>query len=54
MGKLDRQSFARGALLGAFIGDAAGATLEFLGRIPTGDEVDNAMAMVGGGVWGTR
>ena len=53
MGKLDRQSFARGALLGAFIGDAAGATLEFLGRIPTGDEVDNAMAMVGGGVWGT-
>jgi ADP-ribosylglycohydrolase len=25
---------ARGALLGAFVGDASGATLEFLGRKP--------------------
>jgi len=44
---------ARGAIFGALIGDAAGATLEFLGRKPTQDEVQEAMKMVGGGVWKT-
>lgn len=42
---------ARGALMGAFAGDAAGAVLEFLGRSPTAAEVDGAMTMPGGGVW---
>ena len=44
---------ALGAVLGALAGDAAGATLEFLGRMPTPDEVNKAMSMVGGGVWNT-
>lgn len=44
---------ARGAILGAFIGDASGATLEFLGRKPARKEVQSAMKMTGGGVWRT-
>ena len=44
---------ALGAMLGALAGDAAGATLEFIGRRPTAAEVSNAMSMVGGGVWKT-
>lgn len=44
-------AFARGAVLGALIGDAAGATLEFLGRKPTTGEVEQALGMCGGGVW---
>jgi ADP-ribosylglycohydrolase len=44
---------ARGAMIGALAGDAAGATLEFLGRKPIAAEVENAMRMVGGGVWKT-
>ncbi len=40
---------AMGCLLGACIGDAAGATLEFLGRKPTLEEVDHALTMPGGG-----
>lgn len=40
-----------GCIMGALVGDAAGATLEFLGRIPTLAEVDRAMTMPGGGVW---
>ena len=43
----------RGSILGALVGDAAGATLEFLGREPGPAEVDSAMAMTGGGCWGT-
>ena len=43
---------ALGAVLGAFVGDGAGATLEFLGRQPTSDEVDHALMMPGGGCWG--
>ena len=39
----------RGCLLGALVGDAAGATLEFLGRNPDAVEVDRALEMVGGG-----
>ena len=46
------QAIAQGALLGALIGDAAGATLEFLGRAPTVAECERALCMVGGGVWG--
>lgn len=44
---------ALGAVLGALAGDAAGATLEFIGRLPTPAEVKQAMSMVGGGVWQT-
>lgn len=42
---------ALGCFLGALVGDAAGATLEFIGRQPTREEVDWAMGMPGGGVW---
>ncbi|MCP4699670.1 MAG: hypothetical protein GY862_22895 [Gammaproteobacteria bacterium] len=45
------KNHALGAVLGACIGDAAGATLEFLGRKPTAEEVKEALAMPGGGVW---
>lgn len=45
---LDR---ALGCVLGACVGDAAGATLEFLGRQPGHEEVAWAMTMPGGGVW---
>jgi ADP-ribosylglycohydrolase len=42
---------ALGAVLGALVGDAAGAVLEFFGRpIPEGD-VEHALTMPGGGVW---
>uniref|UniRef100_UPI004048DFFB ADP-ribosylglycohydrolase family protein n=1 Tax=Flavobacterium sp. TaxID=239 RepID=UPI004048DFFB len=46
-----RNNVARGAILGALIGDAAGGTLEFLGRTPTPHEVDKAMQLVGGGIF---
>lgn len=36
-------------MLGACVGDAAGAALEFLGRLPTTNEVEAALSMVGGG-----
>jgi ADP-ribosylglycohydrolase len=42
---------AFGCLLGACVGDAAGARLELIGRKPTFDEVQHAMTMPGGGVW---
>ena len=41
---------AQGALLGALIGDAVGATLEFLGGPPTPDEIEHALTLPGGGV----
>ncbi len=44
------QNAALGAFIGACVGDAAGATLEFIGRKPTDEEVDKAMTMPGGGV----
>lgn len=44
--------YASGAIFGALVGDAVGATLEFLGRQPTAEEVDQALLMVGGGVFG--
>lgn len=42
---------AQGCVLGALIGESAGATLEFLGRKPTEDELDRALAMTEGGVF---
>ena len=42
---------AHGAILGALVGDAAGAVLEFFGREITGADVTHALAMPGGGTW---
>ena len=42
---------AFGSLMGACIGDAAGAHLEFLGRKPSSEEVLRALALPGGGVF---
>ena len=46
------QSAAYGSIIGAFVGDAAGGVLEFLGRRPTRADVDKALGMPGGGVFG--
>jgi len=46
-----RQLRALGAVMGALVGDAAGGVLEFMGRAPTQQEVDEAMQMPGGGVF---
>jgi ADP-ribosyl-[dinitrogen reductase] hydrolase len=46
-----RQLRAVGAVMGALVGDAAGGVLEFMGRAPTAQEVDEAMRMPGGGVF---
>jgi ADP-ribosyl-[dinitrogen reductase] hydrolase len=48
----DLQDGAFGCLAGALVGDAAGATLEFIGRKPTPYEVTQALAMPGGGFLG--
>lgn len=40
-----------GSVFGALIGDAIGGVLEFMGRIPTKNEVQIAMDMPGGGVF---
>lgn len=42
---------ARGCVLGALIGDAVGAYLEFIGRAPTPQEIDKALSLPGGGCW---
>ncbi|MEN8215805.1 MAG: ADP-ribosylglycohydrolase family protein [Pseudomonadota bacterium] len=47
----DRYDAALGSFLGACVGDAAGAKLEFIGHKPSIDEVKQAMTMPGGGVW---
>ena len=52
MPEFDRADAALGCLLGACIGDAAGGTLEFLGRPPRADEVRRALTFPGGGVFG--
>lgn len=44
--------YALGAFLGACIGDAAGATLEFKRTVKSA-ELKNALSMKGGGVWET-
>lgn len=48
-----QRNAARGAVLGALAGDAAGAVLEFLYRKPTELEIELAMRMPGGGAWKT-
>ena len=50
---MSKRSTGRGAIIGAMAADAAGATLEFLGRKPDQVEVDVALNMVGGGCWNT-
>lgn len=50
---MTRQQVGRGCLLGALVGDAAGATLEFLDGKPDRDDVKRALGMVGGGTWHT-
>jgi len=47
----DTLAAAEGCIFGALIGDAAGATLEFIGHKPDESEVSQAMSMVGQGVW---
>lgn len=46
-----REDRAIGAVLGALVGDAAGAVLEFFGRPIQREDVDHAMTMPGGGTW---
>lgn len=43
---------ALGAILGALVGDAAGAPLEFMNPAPTTADAERALTMPGGGVWG--
>jgi len=46
-----REDAALGAVLGALVGDAAGAVLEFLGRPVEEADVAHAMTLPGGGTW---
>jgi ADP-ribosylglycohydrolase len=46
-----RSDAALGAVLGALVGDAAGAVLEFLERPVTPEDVAHALSMPGGGCW---
>lgn len=48
---MDIKNFAQGCLVGAFVGDSAGARLEFLGHRPNDTDLDDALAMKGGGVF---
>jgi ADP-ribosyl-[dinitrogen reductase] hydrolase len=48
----ESKSAGYGAVIGALVGDAAGGVLEFLGRRPTRNDVDRALNMPGGGVFG--
>ncbi len=50
---MEKEQVGRGAILGALVGDAAGATLEFQSRAPDRSQVKHAMTMVGGGYWRT-
>lgn len=52
MRSMTKRDVAGGSVLGALVGDAAGATLEFLGRQPDTAEVARALEMVGGGLFG--
>ena len=47
-----REEAALGAVLGALVGDAAGAVLEFLGRPVEERDVAHALTLPGGGTWG--
>ncbi len=46
-----RDDAALGAVLGALVGDAAGAVLEFFGREIGPGDVEAALSMPGGGTW---
>ena len=46
-----RDDAALGAVLGALVGDAAGAVLEFFGRDIGSADVEHALTMPGGGTW---
>jgi ADP-ribosylglycohydrolase len=48
----NRFDAALGGFLGACVGDAAGAVLEFIGYAPSMTEVEHAMTMPGGGMLG--
>ncbi len=48
---VNREDAALGAILGALIGDAAGAPLEFMSPSPTVADAQRALTMPGGGVW---
>ncbi|TFG58341.1 MAG: hypothetical protein E4H36_15460 [Spirochaetales bacterium] len=50
---IGKNQVGRGSILGALIGDAAGATLEFISSMPTSAQVNLALKMTGGGVWRT-
>ncbi|MBX3010628.1 MAG: ADP-ribosylglycohydrolase family protein [Caldilineaceae bacterium] len=52
MGVQSLADAALGALLGACVGDAAGAVLEFMDQPLTSEQVQRALTMPGGGVWG--
>ena len=47
---IDQYDAALGAFLGACVGDAAGAVLEFMGRTPNTEDVAHALTMPGGGI----
>lgn len=47
-----KEDAAVGAVLGALVGDAAGAVLEFFGREITSADVEHALSLPGGGTWG--
>ena len=48
----NKRDAALGAILGALVGDAAGAPLEFMEPSPTVVDAERALTMPGGGVWG--
>lgn len=50
MSSVDRKDAAYGAILGAFVGDAAGGVLEFMDAVDA-VHVDAALTMPGGGCW---
>jgi ADP-ribosylglycohydrolase len=49
---MSQHDAALGAVLGALVGDAAGAVLEFFDRAIESADVEHALAMPGGGTWG--
>jgi ADP-ribosylglycohydrolase len=48
---ITREDAALGAVLGALVGDAAGAVLEFFQGKPEEADVEHALQLPGGGVW---
>jgi len=48
---MTNEDAAVGAVLGALVGDAAGAVLEFFRAEITAQDVEHALTMPGGGTW---